>query len=299
MDEAPTPILFWVVIAVMVSIAISVIVGFAIVIRNVNTKIQTNRDMISTAVTQDEANLHKLGLELDAELNGEINKANIKTNLALQQVNTRIDKNNDVATTGIAKVQNQVNSLISGQSAFQSLSVGPAQIVRDQRGNMNFNAGPIFTVTSSNLLLALKAGSSNPYIFSSDSRSNLNLTGPGQFVAPNGGIGLGAAGISQQATGPLRMYVSNPASYIGFGFNNSNDTYTDTLKINNRAVNGTTNDTVAITGDLIVSGNVQSPYMTVLQEQIAALTATTANAQAKANMAYNIASMVAQEQHKI
>ena len=307
--ETDTPITFWILVATMTVIVIGVVVGFAIVIRNVNVKIQTNQDMISTAVTQDEANLNKLGLQLDAEINKEIGDANVKINQTLKQTNAHIDKVNDVATSGIAKVQSQLDKLVSGQSAFQSLSVGPAQIVRDQNGNMNFNAGPIFTVTSSNLLLGLKQGT-NPYMLSADNNSNLSLSGPGMFVPPSSGLGWQTgAGINQSSTGPLRMYApaSNPAAYIGLGFANAttssanatNTIYDDTIQIRNKAATNKTANQVTIAGDLVVSGNMQSPYMTVLQEQITALQAATQQAQAKANLAYNSAMTVLQEQRRI
>ena len=322
MENESQGIMLFVIIAIMTTTIIGVIVGFAIVIKNVNSKIQTNQEMISAAVVQDEINLKQLGLKLSADLNKELGDASTRTIKSLQQISTQVDSVNDKATSSAAKIQSNVDSLTSGKTAFQSLAVGPAQLTRDANGNLDFNTGPIFTVTSSNLILALKnsassnASSSNAsysnsnpnpphYKISQDANNNINLGGPGQLIAPPAGIGYlgGAWGVHKTPTGPLRMYApaSDTSSYIGLGFSQQTpNTYADTLQIQSKAAANAPRDRVTIVGDLVVSGNVQN---TTLQEQITALTAANATqqeqlarAQTKANLAYNAAMSILQEQ---
>lgn len=307
--------MLFVIIAIMTTTIIGVIVGFAIVIKNVNSKIQTNQEMISAAVVQDEINLKQLGLKLSADLNKELGDASTRTIKSLQQISTQVDSVNDKATSSAAKIQSNVDLLAAGKTAFQSLAVGPAQLTRDANGNLDFNTGPIFTVTSSNLILALKnspssnASNSNPnpppYKISQDANNNISLGGPGQLIAPPAGIGYlgGAWGVHKTPTGPLRMYApaSDTSSYIGLGFSQQTpNTYADTLQIQSKAAANAPRDRVTIVGDLVVSGNVQN---TTLQEQITALTAANATqqeqlarAQTKANLAYNAAMSILQEQ---
>ena len=310
MENESQGIMLFVIIAIMTTTIIGVIVGFAIVIKNVNSKIQTNQEMISAAVVQDEINLKQLGLKLNADLNKELGDASTRTIKSLQQISTQVDSVNDKATSSAAKIQSNVDSLTAGKTAFQSLAVGPAQLTRDANGNLDFNTGPIFTVTSSNLILALKnSANSNPnpppYKISQDANNNINLGGPGQLIAPPAGIGYlgGAWGVNKTPTGPLRMYApaSDTSSYIGLGFSQQTpNTYADTLQIQSKAAANAPRDRVTIVGDLVVSGNVQN---TTLQEQIVALTAANATqqeqlarAQTKANLAYNAAMSILQEQ---
>ena len=317
MENESQGIMLFVIIAIMTTTIIGVIVGFAIVIKNVNSKIQTNQEMISAAVVQDEINLKQLGLKLSADLNKELGDASTRTIKSLQQISTQVDSVNDKATSSAAKIQSNVDSLAAGKTAFQSLAVGPAQLTRDANGNLDFNTGPIFTVTSSNLILALKnspsasnsSSSSNPnpppYKISQDANNNINLGGPGQLIAPPAGIGYlgGAWGVHKTPTGPLRMYApaSDTSSYIGLGFSQQTpNTYADTLQIQSKAAANAPRDRVTIVGDLVVSGSVQN---TTLQEQITALTAANATqqeqlarAQTKANLAYNAAMSILQEQ---
>ena len=106
--------MLFVIIAIMTTTIIGVIVGFAIVIKNVNSKIQTNQEMISAAVVQDEINLKQLGLKLSADLNKELGDASTRTIKSLQQISTQVDSVNDKATSSAAKIQSNVDSLAAG-----------------------------------------------------------------------------------------------------------------------------------------------------------------------------------------
>lgn len=222
MENESQGIMLFVIIAIMTTTIIGVIVGFAIVIKNVNSKIQTNQEMISAAVVQDEINLKQLGLKLSADLNKELGDASTRTIKSLQQISTQVDSVNDKATSSAAKIQSNVDSLAAGKTAFQSLAVGPAQLTRDANGNLDFNTGPIFTVTSSNLILALKnspsasnsSSSSNPnpppYKISQDANNNINLGGPGQLIAPPRASATSAAHGASTRPPPARCACTPP-----------------------------------------------------------------------------------------
>jgi len=289
-------IILYTTIAIMTTAIIGVVVGFAIVIKNLHVQVDASQDMIATAVAQDATNLQQMGLNLDAEVNKEVGNATVQTNYRINKIAA------DVAATS-SNLQTSINSLTSGNTAFQSLAVGPAQLSRDVNGNLNFNTGPIFTVTSSNLKLALNGSQS--YNITQDANNNMNLSGPGQLIAPPGGIGYlgGAYGVSKTASNqPLRMYApaSDTKSYIGLGFaQQTPNTYSDTLQIMSKAAAKANNDQVTINGDLVVSGNVNSPYIATLQEQITMqnqqIQTQIAQIKAKADLAYNAATM---QEHK-
>jgi hypothetical protein len=230
-----------------------------------------------------------------------VNKANQDISAANTANNTNLtnqQKQNTLLAQNANAVQQEQASMLKGTKSFASLSVGPATISRDAKGGLLIDAGKIFTVTSSNMNLNVPNINIGPsYVLSEDSSGNLDLVGPGQLNL-NNGVGIGSQrgwGIDQSEGGPLRMYApaNNMSSYVSLGFQQGKNNFKDTLMVKSKSAlgnaNGSNNDQVTVTGDLVVTGSMTAPYLAALQAQLSTLSNQTATANSMAQLAYNLA----------
>jgi hypothetical protein len=230
-----------------------------------------------------------------------VNKNTQDTSTASTLANTTTSnqqKQNTLMSANISNVQQETSSMLKGTRSFDSLSIGPATITRDSKGGLLIDAGKIFTVTSSNMNVNVpNINIGKAYVLSEDSSGNLDLAGPGQLVL-NNGIGIGTQrgwGIDQSYGGPLRVYApaSNMSSYVSLGFQQGKNNFKDTLMVKSKAAvgqpNGTGNDQVTVTGDLIVTGSMTAPYLAAMQAQLSTLSNQMMTANSMAQLAYNLA----------
>lgn len=245
-----TSITFWVVTTLLTTAVIGVVIAFIIVARNLHNKDKANEKEIKTMIQQDETNLNALGLKLESDLNNQVGQVNNKLVKSIDKANQRIDnvEYTDQQFQDYMEMNNNgMYQLLNGEYPFNSLAVGPATVGTDSNGKFKVDTDTIFTVSSSNLELALgRTPNTSPYVFSEEhGTGNLTLSGPGQFVVGGPGITTGAI------TGTNAINFST-----GRGMSN---------------ILVLANGQATISGNVNVSGNVNAPNITTLQEQVTRL----------------------------
>jgi len=278
--------------AIMTSIIISVIVGFVLVIKRVDTKIKTSNDMLNTVIVQDEINLQTLGMELEKDLSGQVEKVKTSTDKSIDSFNKSLSgmnkslgtMSNTMTGLSLANTSNSANmastnTRISSMSAslkevsqeqyimehnkgrFDSkLTIGPATIYRQSNGELAFDtAGGIFTVSSSNMTLTpsgLDIGG-NLTVKKGIQLPPASASYPGPLISQEYSDGT-RWGLTQ-VDGSTRMFApTNKSISLGFSNNNTVTSFNETILIKSNPV---TRDMVTVTGDLNVTGTINNAQL--------------------------------------